>query len=182
MVTELDKLRRAKEYLEKLAEGLDPITGEELPQDTALNNIRLSRCFFYVSGVLGQVIANGGWIGKPGAQEPFYITDEELARVNVSDTPVSVSALVKAVNDAVADPGRKKLAVITVTSWLAKEGYLKTQETEPGKHKKVLTDKSASIGMSSELREGTRGTYEIMLYDKKAQRFLIDNIPNILKD
>lgn len=182
MITELDKLRRAKEYMDKLAEGIDPLDGKELPQDTILNNVRLSRCFFYVSSVLSQVIANGGSIGKPGAQEPFYITDEELARVEISDRPVSISLFVKAVNDAATHPGRKKLAVITVTSWLTKEGYLQAQETEPGKHRKVLTDKSASIGMSSEMRETARGAFEIMLYDKNAQRFLIENIPNILNE
>lgn len=183
MVTELDKLNRAKEYLDNLAEGLNPITGEELTQDTVLNNVRLSRCFFYVSGVLRQVIANNGRIGRPEVSNtPFYITDEELARVSVSDTPVSVSVFVKAVNDAACDPARKKLSVITVTNWLVKEGYLTAQETETGKHRKVLTDKSALIGMSSEMRENARGTFEIMLYDKNAQRFLIDNIQNMLKD
>ncbi len=183
MITELDKLKRAKEYLDKLAQGIDPLSGEEMPQDTALNNLRLSRCFFYVSGILGQVIANGGRIGKPsGSQRPFFITDEELARVVISETPVSVSIFVKAVNEAACDPERKKLSFAAVTNWLVKEGYLMAQETEPGKRKRVLTDKSASIGMSSEMREGTRGTFEIMLYDSKAQRFLTDNIPNMLKD
>jgi hypothetical protein len=36
--------------------------------------------------------------------------------------------------------------------------------------------------MSSEMREGPRGIFEIMLYDKNAQRILIDNLPNILKE
>jgi hypothetical protein len=49
MITELDKQKRAKEYLDKLAEGIDPLTHEPLPQDTVLNNVRLARCFFYVS-------------------------------------------------------------------------------------------------------------------------------------
>lgn len=181
MITELDKLNRAKEYLDKLAEGVDPFTGEELPQDTVLNNVRLSRCFFYVSDVLTQVIANSGRISSSAIQKTFFITNDELARVNISETPIPVSVFVKAVNDAAWGPDRKKLSAVTVANWLVNEGYLKIQETEPGKHKKVLTDKSASIGMSSEMRDGMRGTYEIMLYDSKAQRFLIENIQNMLK-
>lgn len=85
--------------------------------------------------------------------------------------PVSVTVIVKMVNDAACDPDRKKLSLITLTSWLVKEGYLKVHGTEPGKHKKVLTDQSASIGMSSEMREGARGIFEIMLYDKKPSVF-----------
>lgn len=180
MVTEMDKLERAREYLEKLAEGTDPLTGQELPQDTVLNNLRLSRCFFYVAGVLGKVIANGGNIGRAaGGQIPFYITEAELAKVSISDTLVPVSIFVKAANEAVSLPARKKLSVLSVTNWLMKEGYLKTVEAE-GSHKRTLTDKSESIGMSCELREGARGTYEIMLYDTQAQRFLLDNIKHII--
>ena len=47
-MTELEKLHKAKLYMDKLANGTDPITGADLPDDTALNNVRLSRCFFYV--------------------------------------------------------------------------------------------------------------------------------------
>jgi hypothetical protein len=181
MVTEMDKLQRAKEYVEKLAKGIDPFTDNELGQDTILSNERLSRCFSYIAGVLRKVMDNGGIVGRgAGEQRPFFITGEELKHVKISEEAIPVSIIVKAVNDAASDPIRKKLSVITVTNWLVKEGYLIAQETEPGKHKKVLTDKSRSIGMSSEQREGSRGTYEIMLYDKNAQRFLLDNMKDIL--
>ena len=78
-MTELETLQRAKMYMEKLAQGIDPITGVELPEDSALNNVRLARCFFYVSGVLDRVIANDGYIGaKPKVKRvPFAITPEE---------------------------------------------------------------------------------------------------------
>lgn len=58
-MTELDKLKRARMYIEQLANGIDPITGDELSDDTILNNIRLSRCFFYISEILQIAIMNG---------------------------------------------------------------------------------------------------------------------------
>ena len=64
MSTELEKLERAKLYIEQLANGIDPISGRELPEDSALNQVRLSRCFFYVAEVLGQVIGNGRFIDE----------------------------------------------------------------------------------------------------------------------
>lgn len=51
-MTELETMQRAKMYLDKLAQGIDPISGDEVPEDSVLNNVRLARCFFYVSGVL----------------------------------------------------------------------------------------------------------------------------------
>jgi hypothetical protein len=182
MVTEMDKLKRAKEYIEKLANGTDPITDKKLEQDSAINNERLSRCFLYVADVLRRVIDNGGKIGGGvDKQRPFFITDEELKRVKISETSIPVTIIVKAINEAASDPIRKKLSVITVINWLVREGYLLVQETEPGKHKKVLTDKSRSIGMSSEPREGVKGTYDIILYDKRAQRFLLNSLKDILE-
>lgn len=59
-MTELETMQRAKMYLDKLAQGIEPISGQEIPNDSVLNNVRLARCFFYVSGILDQVIANGG--------------------------------------------------------------------------------------------------------------------------
>lgn len=59
-MTELEIMQRAKMYMEKLAQGIDPISDQEIPEDSVLNNVRLARCFFYVSGVLDQVIAGGG--------------------------------------------------------------------------------------------------------------------------
>ena len=60
MMTELEIMQRAKMYMDKLAQGIDPISGQEIPNDSVLNNVRLVRCFFYVSRILDQVIANGG--------------------------------------------------------------------------------------------------------------------------
>ena len=48
-MTELETMQRAKMYLDKLAKGIDPITDQEVPEDSLLNNVRLARCFFYVS-------------------------------------------------------------------------------------------------------------------------------------
>ena len=47
-MTDLDIMQRAKVYMEKLAQGIDPISDQEIPEDSVLNNVRLARCFFYI--------------------------------------------------------------------------------------------------------------------------------------
>ena len=59
-MTELETLERAKMYMEKLANGINPIDNSVIPDEDIVNNVRLSRCFFYVSDILRQVIENGG--------------------------------------------------------------------------------------------------------------------------
>ena len=79
-MTELETMRRAKMYLDKLAQGIDPITNQEVPDDSVLNNVRLARCFFYVSDVLSKVIENGGVIGGKPKLQAFTICPDQLAR------------------------------------------------------------------------------------------------------
>ena len=52
MPTELDTMKHAKEYIDKLANGIDPFTDKPVPDDDIVNNVKLSRCFFYISGIL----------------------------------------------------------------------------------------------------------------------------------
>ena len=45
-MTELEILKHAKMYIDKLANGIDPITDHEVPEGDIVNNVRLARCFF----------------------------------------------------------------------------------------------------------------------------------------
>ena len=51
-MTELETMQRAKMYMDKLAQGIDPLTNQEVPEDSTLNNVRLARCFFLISWLL----------------------------------------------------------------------------------------------------------------------------------
>jgi hypothetical protein len=47
-------------YMDKLANGINPIDDTMAPNEDIINNVRLSRYFFFVSDVLRQVIESGG--------------------------------------------------------------------------------------------------------------------------
>lgn len=51
-MTEIETLERAKMYMEKLANGINPIDDAVIPDEDIVNNVRLSRCFFFVANVL----------------------------------------------------------------------------------------------------------------------------------
>ena len=115
-MTELETMQRAKMYLDKLAQGIDPITNQEVPEDSVLNNVRLARCFFYVSDVLGKVIDNGGMIGGKPKLQTFTISASQLAQVRISQEPVRVTQLVDMIGAAVDNPQMKKLSTTTITN------------------------------------------------------------------
>ena len=67
-MTELEKMQRARMYMTKLSQGINPLTEEILDDDTVFNNVKFARCFFYISDILSKVIENGGEIGKKAKQ------------------------------------------------------------------------------------------------------------------
>lgn len=57
-MTELDTIKRAKMYMEKLSQGVNPIDGTPVPEGDLTRNARMSRCFAYVAQVLDKVVTN----------------------------------------------------------------------------------------------------------------------------
>ena len=185
-MTELEKVKRAKMYIEQLANGTDPITGNELPDDTILNNVRLSRCFFYVAEILQQVVENGGEVGKkPESQKlAFEITAEQKERIPLSDTPISVTVVCQNINSVIDCILFRKLPPTAINEWLAKKDFLREVGVQNGdkiSKRKTLTDKSSLIGITQEERISQYGKqYTANLFSKEAQQFVIDHLDEIL--
>ena len=181
-MTELETMQRAKMYMDKLAQGIDPITNQEVPEDSVLNNVRLARCFFYVSDVLGKVIANGGAVGQISKTLDFAITPEQLASVQVSDYPIRVTEFTEALYQAVNNPTMKKLNTTKITEWLILKGLMMKETGTDGKIHRVPTDRGLQMGMSTRLRQSRDGEYQAVYYNRNMQQFLLDNLSAILME
>ncbi len=68
-MTELEMIKRAKMYMDKLANGINPIDDTVAPDEDIINNVRVSRCFFFISDILRQVIDNGGVIVQKSSKK-----------------------------------------------------------------------------------------------------------------
>lgn len=181
IMTELETMQRAKMYMDKLAQGVDPITNQVLPGDSALNQVRLARCFFYVSGVLDQVIANGGYVGTRPKKNDFVLTPEQCAKVKISGEPVRITEFVDLLYEAAANPEMKKLNTTTITNWLLEKGLMVKEDGADGKSRRVPTDAGRSLGISTEVRQGQYGEYLAVYYNTDAQKYILDNLEAIMQ-
>ncbi|MBO5287515.1 MAG: hypothetical protein J6B34_05260 [Clostridia bacterium] len=176
-MTELEKIERAKLYIEKLAQGINPLDDSELPPSDIINNVRISRCLFYVLELLEGVSKYEKKKNKTPRAE-FYITEEELSRFNYTSEPRSISQIVNELNSLINIEERKKLQRMKVLEWLLKIGMIELNEDG----KRVPTDQGFLIGLSLERRRKSNGyIYEYIAYDLSAQQFLIDNIPALIE-
>lgn len=179
-MTELETVQRAKMYMDKLAQGIDPISGMPLPGDSALNQVRLARCFFYVSGILDQVIQNGGHVGAV-EKEDFVITAEQLARVQVTPYPIRITEFTELILQATGSVTMKKPSAVKIIKWLEQQGFLVKEAAPDGKNRRVPTEAGRSLGLSTQVRQSKDGDYLAIYYDANAQRYLLANLPAILQ-
>ena len=180
-MTELERVAYAKTFIDKLANGINPIDDQPVAENDAINNVRLSRCFFYVSDILRQVIENGGINpAKKKAREPFAITQEQLSRYPFSEDPIPISEITRRINDLVDTAEMKLLSYNKITGWLMSIQALAEHTKADGKTTKHPTEAGNQLGIYLEKRESFRGEFFVVVYNKEAQAFIIDNMNAIL--
>lgn len=184
-MTELEKIKRAKMYMDKLANGINPTDDTAAPEEDIINNIRLSRCFFFVSDILRQVIENGGAVSavnvKEAKKSPFFISYETRALFSFSKEPIPVSEIAKRINDLADHEVMKKISYTVIISWLLEIGVLTSIALPSGKQAQHPTSEGAKLGITVEERMGLQGPYQVVVYDTQAQHFIIDNLDAILE-
>ncbi len=183
-MTEIEMLKRAKMYMDKLANGINPIDDTEVSEYDVVNNVRISRCFFYISGVLGKVIENGGAVSakKKAGSKAFAITEEQLKNYEFSDRPIALSEIAKRINLLSADENMKKLTYNHLADWLMSVNILEYAIGSDGATTKHPTDAGRRIGISVEKRQSQRGEYTVVVYDRRAQEFILDNMAAVIEN
>lgn len=187
-MTELEIMQRAREYVEKLAKGIDPITDREVPEGEIVNNVRISRCLFYVADVLRQVIENGGIqvereptviYVKKSEKTPFALSLEDRERYPFEDRPTTVSVIAQRLNELADLEAVQKLKTTSITGYLLETGLLAEEMRPDGTKAKRPTDMGQNLGISTALRTGPNGSYTVITYSRNAQQFILDNLDAI---
>lgn len=183
-MTELETLERAKMYMEKLANGINPIDDSIVSDEDIINNVRLSRCFFYVADILRRVIDNGGV--SPAKKErrekkiPFSLSIEKRNDFEFSVQPIPISEITKRIN-ALADENMARLPVRAIQEWLISVEILTEVLNDEGKNVKHPTPQGERMGISPENRIWEDRKYTVVVYNSDAQHFILDNLDAIVE-
>lgn len=182
-MTELETIARAKMYIDKLANGINPLDDTAVAENDIVNNVRISRCLFFVSDTLRRVLENGGvGVTSRVKKNKFKITAEELEKFEFSDRPIPVSEITKRINDIADTENSTKLSHNTITSWLSEIGMLNEMINTEGKKRKRPTAEGAELGIFVKEVTSQNGTFNVVFYNKSAQKFIVDNIPSVIEN
>lgn len=180
-MTDLEVMQRAKMYIDKLANGINPLDDTAIPEDDVINNVRMSRCLFYVSDVLRQVIENGGRVtAKKVPKENFHISFDDIQKFRFSDTPIPISEIARRINELAENENMKQLTHKNITDWLISIEILQIETQADGKNAKRPTIRGNELGITTEVRTGLNRNYTVVLYNRAAQQFIIDNIDSVI--
>ncbi len=181
-MTEKEILQHAKGYIDSLANGIDPLTGNPVAESDIVNNVRISRCLFYVSGILEKVLNGQKAIISREHKSQFSISQDKIGEFEYSTTPIYVSEIANRITSLSADENAKKFPATRITKWLLNKGFFEERTDGTGKNRKYVTDAGKEIGIYQEERDSVHGRYLATLYTTNAQHFIIDNLEAIIAE
>ena len=181
-MTESEKIAYAKSFIDKLANGINPLDDTPIPENDIANHERLSRCFFYVSEILQREIERERSKEEKMLRLPFSITYDELKHFGYSKKLLSTTQLTKKINLLAGDLTAKNMSRLSysqITKWLLDEGFLEWREWGR-KHKRFPTAEGEAIGLVLVMWENYGRKNPVVCFSEATQRFVIDNIDAII--
>ena len=182
-MTEFEKIAHARTYIEKLANGINPLTGQPVPEEDVVNQVKISRCLFYVSDLMRQMLEQpvSSRPANNGPKAPFQLSPGQRARFRFSDLPIPISEISSRLNELIDQDQMAKISYRQITDWLLEIGMLTTVESAGERRMKRPTDRGLTMGISMERRQRESGIYTVLLYSRGAQQFVVDNLDAILE-
>ena len=182
-MTELEKIAHARTYIENLANGLDPMTGQPVPDAECINNVHVSRYLFYVSDILRQLMENGRISEQKtkAAKAPFFLDREARKHFRYSEEPLLISEITRRINELIQPEKMEKLTCKQLLDWLIQDGFLRIISGIDEKPFRMPTLAGAELGMVAEERLGKTGSYVVVVYDITAQQFILEHLDAVMK-
>lgn len=167
--------------MDKLSNGINPISGSRVHEDDIVRDSRIISCFEYIAQVLERDIENEE---KPSAptnrkrgRKAFYITPEQFAQLRVNYGKCKVSDIANEINRVSSGNDSRKMQAVWINDWLESLGLL--MKNHAGS--RVPTADGNDIGITSELHKSAWGEeYYTNCYSVQAQTFIYDNLEAIL--
>lgn len=189
-------VQRAKTYLKMLCEGVHPVTGQEIPEDSVFFDEKVKKCFSFITETLDEYLLLAERVKELERERDqkevvllkknvFSITEEQCNEIKLSPKPITLSTLMRNVNSVIDKNTMKRLTSARINKWLTEKGFLQHDRVETLVKRSVYTllDPADKIGITEKeiLDEESGEVKKQIVFDEKAQLFIIENLPEIVK-
>lgn len=185
---DINKLRNAYKVINQLSQNKNPFAEEELTLEIVQSAevqaaLRDAAEVIAVYGKIMKLVSQSTNFSVAGKSQKkdFSVTPEEIAQLKTTEMPLSISFVVKNINDsipAIVNEQMRKLTAPGLGRWLMSMGYL--QMADNGKNK-VASEKGVALGIVTEQRESQYSSegYYVNYYPQTVQQFIFDNLPAV---
>lgn len=178
MATEFEMIEHARIVLQKIAKGIDPLTGESIEEESFLNHPRIIRCFYFVDEVL-QNLLHGAYTATK--KSGFMITPEEKSRVKFPEGNIGINDFAKSINAVTDVSFCKRITGVEITKGLKRAGVLSEISVGENKTRTVTNARSSSYGFEMERRDFNGVDYEMVVMNEQGKRYILDSLEELLK-
>ena len=175
-MTERKQIENATEILQKIANGINPVNGESISDESFLNDPQIIRSFYYILQILEGVLS-GVFTKKITGK--FNINDEQLKAVVLPEGKLGISEFLKCINN-VLDISNKKITATELNKKLKQMKILSEQKDTDGKAITVINDNSYRYGFEIEHRSFNGREYDKILVNAKGKEYLLENLVKIM--
>lgn len=184
-MTELETIKLAREFIDKLANGVNPVDGSAVPEGDVTGNIRVSRCLFYVSTILGRIVEQGGFINRAVSRykTPFSISKEQLAGFRYERFPLKYTEIIGRIHELLPNGEEvTHLKYQALTKLLLDHKLVEMVGDASGEQEKAPTAAGSELGIECREFQSMRGPgqYKTIVLGMKAQHFIIDHIDELI--
>ena len=180
---DLVKLATAIKYVERIADGCNPVNNLPLEENDVLNNPNIIRCMYFIKEILEEVRYNDGIVTGKREKEPALPFPTEILDKFIYREDMSITHVLNQIYEPVADKNVKKVSVTKVTTTLKEEGYLLDElNTESGKNRKIPSEKGKELGIYIVAREYNGRMYESVTYNQNAQEYVVELVKRLAQE
>ena len=169
-------------YIDKLAEGINPLDDSCVSDEDVVNNVRICRCLHYVSDILHQVIideeSTGVYMSLSESSE--YESEDWKKYISLPNRNVSIDELMEALNQAGETAKRPTVRQETITNWLVHIRALELKADHRGELIEYPSLKGRGLGIITNVRYNGNSRYIVAEYNRSAQQYIIDHLDAII--
>lgn len=186
-------INHTKNYMDMLAQGVDPISKEKIEADSVVLQPRMQKCFAFVAEILEELIKNNGFVALSSEdavryevvekKSAFSLSKEQIHRISVSSKPITPNTFLNNINKVVDGKRMEKLSSKSINAWLLSQGFI-IETKEPMMINKTIrrpSERSSEIGIQEqEVTDAKTGEIKKqMVLTLQAQAYLLEHLDEI---
>lgn len=177
-MTETEKIEYTRNFVRLLSEGINPLTGEKIPQNELLCHSRISNCLKYVTELLSKM---QNMVESVQERPQTFEESQNITKAfEYSDEPLYIRDFAQRLNNMLLGTSYSKIRYRDITEWLLEIGMLDIEETDLGKPRKTPTELGKELGIIREKKTSGDRVYYVTKYTRPAQEFLVEHVQHYI--